>query len=99
MTVSVLQPTPATPPEPPAGYRRPPQAALDVLAAPPPPACVVSPTRDRLLLVQGVRYPAVADLAAPMRRLAGLRIDPRTNARHAPPRFTGITVVSVADGQ
>ena len=64
------------------GYRRPPREITDVLDAPPPPAVVVSPTREHLLLVQGERYPAVAELAAPMLRLAGLRINPQTNGPH-----------------
>src|SRR4051812_22232034 len=81
-----------------AGYQRPPKAVTDVLDAPPPPAVVLSPTREHLLLVQGVRYPSIADLAAPMLRLAGLRINPQTNGPHLPPRIAGITVVTVADG-
>src|SRR5437588_4096346 len=80
------------------GYRRPPKAVTDVLDAPPPPAVVVTPTRGHLLLVQGVRYPAVADVAAPMLRLAGLRINPQTNGPHLPPRVVGITIQAVADG-
>ena len=39
------------------GYLRPPKAVTDVLDAPPPPAVIVTPTREHLLLVQGVRYP------------------------------------------
>src|SRR5437762_6152952 len=81
-----------------AGYRRPPKAVTDVLDAPPPPAVVVTPTRDRLLLVQGVRYPSVAEVAAPMLRLAGLRINPQTNGPHLAPRIVGVTILTVADG-
>jgi dipeptidyl aminopeptidase/acylaminoacyl peptidase len=79
-------------------YRRPPKAVTDVLDAPPPPAVVVTPTREHLLLVQGVRYPAVAELAAPMLRLAGLRINPQTNGPHLPARIVGLTIQSLADG-
>ncbi|HEX4590035.1 MAG TPA: hypothetical protein VH120_08915, partial [Gemmataceae bacterium] len=81
------------------GYQRPPKAVTGVLDAPPPPAVIVTPTRDHLLIVQGVRYPSVAELAAPMLRLAGLRINPQTNGPHMPPRIVGITVESVADGK
>ena len=65
------------------GYQRPPKAITDVLDAPPPPAVVVTSTREHLLLVQGVRYPAVVELAAPMLRLAGLR-DQSADQRSAP---------------
>src|SRR5437868_2926184 len=82
------------------GYRRPPKAVTDVLDAPPPPAVVVTPTRGHLLLVQGVRYPAVADVAAPMLRLAGLRINPQTNGPPpiAPPVPPG-PVVQESEGK
>jgi dipeptidyl aminopeptidase/acylaminoacyl peptidase len=80
------------------GYQWPPKAITDVLDAPPPPAVIVTSTREHLLLVQGVRYPSVADLAAPMLRLAGLRINPQTNGPHMPPRIVGITIQTVADG-
>src|SRR5262249_29315655 len=64
-------------------YRKAPPAIAAVLDAPPTPVVSVSPARDHLLLVQGVRYPPIADLAEPMLRLAGLRINPRTNGPHA----------------
>src|SRR2546430_16204546 len=81
------------------GYQRPPKAVPDVLDAPPPPAVVVTPTREHLLIVQGVRYPSIADLAAPMLRLAGLRINPQTNGPHLPPRIVGVTIQSIVGGQ
>src|SRR5262245_21153016 len=83
---------------PPTGYRRPPQPVLDVLDAPPPPAVSVSPARDNLLLVHLTRYPSIADLAAPMERLAGLRINPRTFGPHLPPNVVGLTLQPLTDG-
>jgi dipeptidyl aminopeptidase/acylaminoacyl peptidase len=59
----------------------------------------LSPTREHLLLVQGVRYPSIAEVAEPMLRLAGLRINPRTNGPHRPPRFIGLTLQTVAGGK
>ena len=66
----------------PGGYRKPPQAVLDVLNAPVPPVAIVSPARDRVILATSTRYPPISDLAQPMLRLAGLRINPNTNAPH-----------------
>jgi dipeptidyl aminopeptidase/acylaminoacyl peptidase len=86
-------------PWPVTGYRRPPREITDVLDAPPPPAVLVSPTREHLLLVQGERYPSIADLAAPVLRLAGLRLNPQTNGPHLTPRYFGLTVLTIADGQ
>ncbi len=74
------------------GYQKPPQRVLGVLDAPPPPSVVFSPTHERMLLVQGVNYPSIADLAEPMLRLAGLRINPRTNGPHRQPRWIGYTL-------
>lgn len=83
---------------PPTGYLKPPQAIRDVLDAPPPPSVSVSPTRDHVLLLHTIRYPALADVASPMLRLAGLRINPRTNGPHLPPTIHGLTLQSLADG-
>ena len=63
-------------------YKKPPKEVLDVLNAPVTPLVSISPSRDMLLLATGVRYPPIADLAQPMLRLAGLRINPNTNGPH-----------------
>jgi dipeptidyl aminopeptidase/acylaminoacyl peptidase len=81
------------------GYRKPPKAITDILDAAPTPTVSVSPTHDRLLLIQGLRYPPIADLAEPMLRLAGHRINPRTNGPHRPPRVVGMTLQTIADGK
>ncbi|HJQ33153.1 MAG TPA: prolyl oligopeptidase family serine peptidase [Pyrinomonadaceae bacterium] len=79
-------------------YQKPPQAVLDVLNAPVPPVAVISPARDYMLLVQGVRYPPISELAQPMLRLAGLRINPNTTGPHRDLYFVGATLKKVADG-
>ncbi len=79
-------------------YQKPPQAVLDVLNAPVPPQAAISPTREHMLLVQGVRYPPISELAQPMLRLAGLRINPNTSGRHRAPYFVALTLKKIADG-
>src|SRR5947209_8524911 len=79
-------------------YRKPPQAVLDVLNAPVTPTASVSPTRDALLLATGVRYPPISDLAQPMLRLAGLRINPNTNGPHRGPYYVALAVKRISDG-
>ncbi|MCL4781896.1 MAG: prolyl oligopeptidase family serine peptidase [Bryobacterales bacterium] len=79
-------------------YQKPPREILDVLHAKLPPMISVSPQKDRLLLMDRVAYPSIAELARPMKRLAGLRIDPANNGRHAPTIYTGITIRDIAPG-
>src|SRR5438552_9220703 len=63
-------------------YKKPPQNILDVLNAPLPPSVSVNPTRDTMVLADQLRYPPISDLAQPMLRLAGSRINPATNGPH-----------------
>lgn len=63
-------------------YRKPPQAVLDVLNAPPTPVLSLSPAGAYAMQAAPVRYPPIAELAEPMLRLAGLRINPKTNGLH-----------------
>ena len=79
-------------------YQKPPQAVLDVLNAPVPPVGILSPTREYMLLAQGVRYPPLSELAQPMLRLAGLRINPKTTGRHRAPYYVALTLKKVSDG-
>ncbi len=79
-------------------YRQPPQAIADVYHAPALPATIVSPTHDTLAIVTPLRYPPIADLARPMLRIAGLRIDPATNGPHHAVASTSLALVRVADG-
>jgi len=79
-------------------YKKPPQAVLDVLNAPPPPQTSVSPSRDYMLLADRLAYPSIADLAQPMLRLAGLRINPNTNGPHRGTYYVGLSIKRIADG-
>ncbi len=78
-------------------YQRPPREILDVLNAPPPPLISVNPSRDYAILMAPVRYPPIAEVAQPMLRLAGLRIDIRTNGPHLPFLSTAYTIERLSD--
>jgi dipeptidyl aminopeptidase/acylaminoacyl peptidase len=80
-------------------YQRPPKSVADILDTPPPPAVAVSPTGENLLLIQGERYPGIEELAAPQLRLAGLRIDPKTNGPARSPRVTGLALLTLGGEQ
>jgi dipeptidyl aminopeptidase/acylaminoacyl peptidase len=79
-------------------YMKPPQAILDVLNAPEPPQVSVSPTRDVMLMSNQLRYPPIADVAAPMLRLAGSRIDPATNGPHRAQYSVALSLKNINDG-
>ena len=81
---------------PASGYLTPPQAIVDILDAEPLPTVVVSPSRDVLAIVPRRGMPPIAELAQPMLRLAGLRINPANNGPRGTPSGTGITLRSVA---
>ena len=65
-------------------YQKPPADILQALNVPPSPLISLSPTRDYAIVMQPLRYPPIADVAQPMLRLAGLRIDVATNGPHLP---------------
>lgn len=78
------------------GYRQPPKPVLDILHAPAPPSLSVSPSGEHILFVRSDRYPPIADLAEPLLRLAGLRINPKTNGPARPSRLSEIRIHSLA---
>ena len=80
------------------GYQKPPKAILDVLNAPLTPQVSVNRSRDVALLFTPALYPPIAELAQPMLRLAGLRINPANNGPHSPPRYTNLAIKRLADG-
>lgn len=80
------------------GYKRPPKEVLDILSAPVTPTASVSPKRDVMLLSTGLRYPPLVDLAQPMLRLAGLRINPNTNGPHRFSYSVALTLKRINDG-
>jgi dipeptidyl aminopeptidase/acylaminoacyl peptidase len=98
-------PSPAAAPASASGYNQPPKEILDVMRAPSPPLPVLSPTRDRMLLVSWQEYPSISRVAAPFLRLAGVRVEPGNHSKHDTPGGYGITpcarsfdLVHIADG-
>ena len=79
-------------------YQKPPQEVLDILNAPAPPVLGVNPSRTYATLSQSERYPSIAEVSEPMLRLAGLRINPRTNGLHLAPASFSVTLVKLPEG-
>ena len=79
-------------------YLTPPKVIVDILDAPPLPGVTVSPTRDTIALLERTSMPPIRELAQPMLRLAGSRINPRTNGAHRPGSIVGITLKNIRTG-
>ena len=77
----------------------PPQNIVDILDAPRTPDVVVSPNRDVVALIERRPMPAVAELARPMQRLAGYRIDPRNSAPWQNPGVVAIALQPLDPGR
>src|SRR5687768_10574400 len=81
------------------GYLLPPKAIVDILDAAPPPTVELSPSRDVVALLERVSMPTIAELSQPpMLRLAGVRINSRTNGPHRAQLARSITLKTIADG-
>ena len=84
-------------------YQKPPQAVQNVLNATAPSMVSISPAHDKMLLLANDRYPAIAEFAEPMLRLAGYRVNPSTNGTHRSGRsgitITGLTLKNISDGK
>lgn len=83
-----------------ATYQKPPKEILDVMHAPAPPVPSVNPGGTHVLLLERILYPSIGEVAAPMLRLAGLRINPSNNGPHLTfVEFHGLTLKKIEDGQ
>lgn len=80
-------------------YKQPPKDIVDILNAPAIPSVSVSPARDRMALLEPLRYPPISELAQPMLRIAGLRINPNTNGQHRQPYFVSLKLKNISDGK
>jgi hypothetical protein len=63
-------------------YLLPPQNVIDVFDAEPPAVISVSPNKQQIAIIKARAYPTIAELSQPMYRLAGSRINPKTNGPH-----------------
>ncbi len=79
-------------------YQKPKKEVLEILNAPATPALSVNPTKTYASLSQAARNPSIAEVAEPMLRLAGMRIDPHTNGLHLAPHSLSIELVKLPEG-
>jgi dipeptidyl aminopeptidase/acylaminoacyl peptidase len=78
-------------------YKMPPPEVAALVDAPANPAMTLSPDRSIALLLHGRGVPTISDLAQPEYRLAGIRINPRTNGPSRSGYTTRIVIKNLAD--
>jgi dipeptidyl aminopeptidase/acylaminoacyl peptidase len=79
-------------------YLTPPKVIADIMDAEPLPGVALSPDRKVMLLSHRRSMPTIAEVSAPFYRLAGVRINPRTNGMRALNGPTSVTLKDVATG-
>lgn len=72
------------------GYQMPPQAIADLIDAPPTPGVSISPDQQWMLLRDRPSLPSIEEVSQPELRLAGLRLNPRTNGQSRASYETGL---------
>lgn len=82
----------------PIGYQTPPAAITTLADAPATPGVSFSPDRKWLMLMEQPGNPSIEELSQPELRLAGIRINPRTNGPSRSNYFTGLTIKNIANG-
>jgi dipeptidyl aminopeptidase/acylaminoacyl peptidase len=80
------------------GYRDPAPAIAAILDAEPAPQISLSPRRDWFVLLERSGMPSIADVAAPHLKLAGSRVNPRTNGLATTGGYRGLTLRRVRGG-
>ena len=81
-------------------YQQPPAPIADILDSKPTPTPSLSPDRSTIALFERANLPPIAELAEPMLRLAGYRINPRNNgpANSRVNWLTGLSFQPVSGG-
>src|SRR4030095_1994207 len=76
----------------------PPKNVVDVFDAEPLPQATVSPNHQVMALTSARPYLTIAELAQPMLRLAGARVNPKTNGPRVGGHIYRITLKNIATG-
>jgi len=79
-------------------YQLPPKEIVEAFDARPLPEAILSPSRKVLALTQRRAQPTIAELAQPMLRLAGERINPKTFGPQRTRLIYAITLEKISDG-
>lgn len=81
------------------GWQTPPDHIMEVLHAPQLPWVWTAPTGEYLFLAEPSTYPTLAEMAAPMHKLAGIRVNPENNSYHGDHGGKSPYLVRITDGE
>ncbi len=84
--------------EPEQTYKLPPQELIDIADAPFTPRVSLSPDNEYMLLLNYPGFPSIEEVSQPELRLAGLRINPRTNGPSRGWYYDDITIKNISEG-
>ncbi len=80
-------------------WKSPDKDILKILHAPKLPRTSISPTKTHMLLSDPIIYPALSELAGPMLKLAGIRVNPKNNYYHGRHGGTNPRLLTINDGK
>jgi dipeptidyl aminopeptidase/acylaminoacyl peptidase len=81
------------------GYQKAPAPIGELLSTPASPSVYFNPQRDAMIIYRAERHPPVADLAGPVLRLAGLRVNPNNNGPHRTARCVELILQPLPEGK
>lgn len=80
-------------------YQTPPKAIADLVNAAPTPGVSLSPDNQWMLLLSLPSLPSIEEVAQPELRIAGIRINPRTNGSSRSNSYDGLKLKSMVTGK
>ena len=81
-----------------ADYQMPPRAIADLVDAPPTPSVLRGPNDRWMLILERPNLISIEELAQPELRLAGIRINPRTQGPSRSSYYTALKLLSIEEG-
>jgi dipeptidyl aminopeptidase/acylaminoacyl peptidase len=81
------------------GYQMPPQILADIIDAPQTPWTALSPNNEWMMFIERPGLPSIEEVSQPELRLAGLRINPRTNGRSRQSSGSGLLFHNMKNGE
>jgi dipeptidyl aminopeptidase/acylaminoacyl peptidase len=79
-------------------YQMPPKAITDIVDAPPTPSVNFSPDNQWMLIMDRASLPPIEELSQPELRIAGIRVNPRTNGPSRSGYLTRLVLKNIQNG-